>query len=181
MSSSRIVSNEMELINTMENQVEKIADFKQAMGNYPTGVTVVTAFDENNKPMGLTVNSFASVSIDPLLILWSIDDAAGSYDDFQKVDKFAVNILASDQADLCNLFSSRVEDRFAECEWKKSELNLPVLDGALAVLQCKVFKKVDAGDHTIMIGEVLNIHNEEKEPLLYHRRKIGGIPEEFYK
>ena len=163
---------------TTSHQIER---FKQAMGNYPTGVTVVTAFDENNKPMGLTVNSFASVSLEPLLILWSINDGAGSYKDFLKTEKFAVNILASDQADLCTLFSSKVEDRFAECDWKKSELNLPILSESLAVLQCKVFKKVDAGDHTILIGEVLDIHNEEKEPLLYHRRTIGAIPEEFYK
>ncbi|WP_210471687.1 flavin reductase family protein [Sporosarcina sp. 6E9] len=151
------------------------------MGNYPTGVTVVTAFDENNEPMGLTVNSFASVSLEPLLILWSINNGAGSYNDFLKTDKFAVNILASDQADLCTLFSSKVEDRFGVCDWEKSELNLPVLAGSLATLQCKVYKKVDAGDHTIMIGEVLDIHNEEKEPLLYHKRTIGAIPETFYK
>ncbi|MBO1912860.1 flavin reductase family protein, partial [Microvirga sp. 3-52] len=104
-----------------------------------------------------------------------------SYNDFLKTDKFAVNILASDQADLCTLFSSKVEDRFGVCDWEKSELNLPVLAGSLATLQCKVYKKVDAGDHTIMIGEVLDIHNEEKEPLLYHKRTIGAIPETFYK
>jgi flavin reductase (DIM6/NTAB) family NADH-FMN oxidoreductase RutF len=165
-------------VGTTNKQIER---FKQAMGNYPTGVTVVTAFDENNEPMGLTVNSFASVSLEPLLILWSINNGAGSYKDFLKTEKFAVNILASDQADLCTLFSSSVEDRFGACDWKKSELNLPVLSDSLAVLQCKVFKKVDAGDHTIMIGEVLDIHNEEKEPLLYHRRTIGAIPETFYK
>jgi flavin reductase (DIM6/NTAB) family NADH-FMN oxidoreductase RutF len=161
--------------------LDQIDRFKQAMGNYPTGVTVVTAFDENDKPMGLTVNSFASVSLEPLLVLWSINNGAGSYKDFLKTEKFAVNILASDQEDLCTLFSSRVEDRFGDCDWKKSELDLPILSDSLAVLQCKVFKKVDAGDHTIMIGEVLDIHNEEKEPLLYHRRTIGAIPETFYK
>ena len=66
----------------MGTNIDQINGFKKAMGNYPTGVTVVTAFDENNKPMGLTVNSFASVSIDPLLILWSIDNCAGSYEIF---------------------------------------------------------------------------------------------------
>jgi flavin reductase (DIM6/NTAB) family NADH-FMN oxidoreductase RutF len=165
----------------LKDKLNQIDRFKQAMGDYPTGVTVVTAFDENHKPMGLTVNSFASVSLEPLLILWSINDGAGSYKDFLKAEKFAVNILASDQADLCTLFSSKVEDRFGECDWKRSELSLPILSDSLAVLQCKVFKKVDAGDHTIMIGEVLDIHNEEKEPLLYHRRTIGAIPETFYK
>lgn len=165
----------------MVNDTAKIERFKQAMGSYPTGVTVVTALNEQNKPMGLTVNSFASVSLDPLLILWSIDNRVSTYKDFLKTDKFAVNILASDQSDLCTLFASRVDDRFGQCDWKESDLNLPVLSDALAVLQCKVFKKVDAGDHTIMIGEVIDIHNEEKEPLLYHRRKFGPIPAEFYK
>lgn len=165
----------------MEKNIEQITSFKVAMGNYPTGVTVVTAFNKDGKPMGMTVNSFSSVSLDPLLILWSIDKRVYSYDEFLNVDKFTVNILAADQGDLCTLFSSRVEDRFSQCDWKKSSLNLPVLSNALATLQCKVFKQIEAGDHTIMIGEVLDIQNEMKEPLLYHRRTIGPIPEEFYK
>ncbi|WP_342600008.1 flavin reductase family protein [Psychrobacillus sp. FSL H8-0483] len=164
----------------MENKLEQIASFKEAMGNYPTGVTVVTAFNQEGKPMGMTVNSFASVSLEPLLILWSIDKRVYSYENFLKVDKFTVNILAADQGDLCTLFSSKVEDRFSQCDWKESELNLPVLSNSLAILQCKVFKQVEAGDHTIMIGEVLDIQNDSKEPLLYHRRTIGAIPEEFY-
>ena len=165
----------------MENKLEQIASFKAAMGNYPTGVTVVTAFNPEGKPMGLTVNSFASVSLEPLLILWSIDKRVNSYNDFLKVDKFSVNILAENQSDLCNLFSSKVEDRFGQCDWQESDLKLPILTDVLAVLQCKVFKQVEAGDHTIMIGEVIDIQNYNKEPLLYHRRTIGAIPKEFYK
>ncbi|WP_391119644.1 flavin reductase family protein [Psychrobacillus sp. L3] len=164
----------------MENKLGQIEMFKAAMGNYPTGVTVVTAFNQEGKPMGMTVNSFASVSLEPLLILWSIDKRVYSYDDFLKVDKFTVNILAADQGDLCTLFSSKVEDRFNQCDWEKSELNLPVLSDSLAVLQCKVFKQIEAGDHTVLIGEVLDIQNDSKEPLLYHRRTIGPIPETFY-
>ncbi|MDS9473236.1 flavin reductase family protein [Sporosarcina pasteurii] len=161
----------------MDNKIES---FKSVMGNYPTGVTVVTAFNEQNEPMGLTVNSFASVSLDPLLILWSIDKNAGSYEDFLKVERFSVNILASDQGDICQLFASRVADRFAQCEWEKSELSLPVLKDSLATLQCKVHQKVEAGDHTIMIGEVVDIQNNEKDPLLYHKRTFGQIPKTFY-
>ncbi|AOV06739.1 flavin reductase family protein [Sporosarcina ureilytica] len=161
----------------MDNKIES---FKSVMGNYPTGVTVVTAFNEQNEPMGLTVNSFASVSLDPLLILWSIDKNAGSYDDFLKVERFSVNILAADQGDICQLFASRVADRFAQCEWEKSELSLPVLKDSLATLQCKVHQKVEAGDHTIMIGEVVDIQNNDKNPLLYHKRTFGQIPETFY-
>lgn len=165
----------------MENKLDQVASFKAAMGNYPTGVTVVTAYNSDGNPMGLTVNSFASVSLEPLLILWSIDKRVYSYEEFLKVDKFTVNILAADQGDICNLFASKVEDRFAECEWYKSELHLPVLSNSLATLECKVFNKVEAGDHTIMIGEVLHIQNATKEPLLYHRRNIGAIPTDFYK
>ncbi|MFJ8066899.1 flavin reductase family protein [Psychrobacillus sp. NPDC096426] len=164
----------------MDNKTEQIGSFKAAMGNYPTGVTVVTAFDQKGNPVGLTVNSFASVSLEPLLILWSIDKRVYSYEEFLKVDKFTVNILAADQGDLCTLFSSKIEDRFSKCDWKKSELDLPVLSDTLATLQCRVFNRIDAGDHTTIIGEVLDIQNESKKPLLYHRRTIGAIPEEFY-
>lgn len=156
-------------------------NFKRALGNYPTGVTVVTTFNEQHNPVGLTVNSFASVSLDPLLILWSIDKKSSSYDAFIKVDKFAVNILADDQADICSLFASKVEDRFGQCDWKESERLLPVLAGALSQLECKTVQQIDAGDHIIFIGEVIHIENNEKNPLLYHRRNFGAIPETFYK
>ena len=89
-----------------------ISRFKEVMANYPTGVTVVTTVDEQGVPLGLTVNSFASVSLDPLLILWSIDKKVSSYQSFIKTDKFAVNVLSSDQSDICSLFASKDIDRF---------------------------------------------------------------------
>lgn len=155
--------------------------FREVMGNYPTGVTVVTMKDAEGNPIGMTVNSFASVSLDPVLILWSIDKKSHSYDKFIATEQFAVNILAADQGDLCTLFSSKVMDRFNQCNWNETEQKLPALADALAVLQCKTFKQVDAGDHTILIGEVFDIRKETKEPLLYHRRTIGAIPTDFYK
>lgn len=158
---------------------DKVFAFKQALGNYPTGVTVVTAFNCTNEPIGLTVNSFASVSIDPLLILWSLDKRSKLHADFLATKNFAVNILASDQAQLCGLFASK-DDRFSQVNWSTSTLNLPILPDTLSVLQCETFKQVDAGDHTIFIGHVLDIHNNDKEPLLYHRRQIGPIPSSFY-
>ncbi|KXH78594.1 oxygenase [Sporosarcina sp. HYO08] len=160
--------------------MEQIAHYKEVMGNYPTGVTVVTALDENGEPMGMTVNSFASVSLDPLLVLWSIDKGAHLYEQFLKADQFAVNILADDQRELCSLFASRTPDRFGQCKWEKSELNLPVLEDSLAVLQCKTFKQVEAGDHVILIGEVVEIEKADKAPLLYHKRTMGAIPTSFY-
>ncbi|MFJ7916904.1 MULTISPECIES: flavin reductase family protein [unclassified Lysinibacillus] len=159
---------------------DKVAAFKLALGNYPTGVTVVTACNDVGEPIGLTVNSFASVSIDPLLILWSLDKKSQLHPYFTATQKFAVNILASNQEHLCTLFSSKIPDRFAQAKWSISALGLPVLHDTAAILQCKTSQQIDAGDHTIFIGQVLEIENPQKEPLLYHRRHIGEIPNSFY-
>jgi flavin reductase (DIM6/NTAB) family NADH-FMN oxidoreductase RutF len=159
---------------------EKQQLFKEALGNYPTGVTIVTTFAEKGVPVGLTVNSFASVSLDPLLVLWSIDHRASSLEAFTKGDKFAVHILAADQVELCKTFAAPNVDRFAACEWSTSEYGLPVIEGAFAVLQCKMFKTVEAGDHTVLIGQVSDIKVENRNPMLYHRRHFGSIPAEFY-
>src|SRR5690625_4852593 len=164
----------------MSNKKDQAILFRQALGNYPTGVTVVTGIDENGEPIGLTVNSFASVSIDPLLILWSVDENVSTYETFKNIDRFAVNILAEDQKDLAFLFASKEQDRFLNCDWTLSEHNLPVLNGALATLQCSTFNHIEIGDHTTLIGEVLDIHVADKEPLLYHRRKIAPIPASFH-
>ena len=165
----------------MQNYTEKINLFKEAMSNYPTGVNVVTAVDENHEPIGLTVNSFASVSLDPLLVMWSIDNTVSTFDQFMKTDEYAVNILASNQADIANIFARSEENRFAQCEWNYSEQNLPIISNALASLQCKVFKRIVAGDHVILIGEVFNINVQDKAPLLYHKRKLGALPTSFHK
>ncbi|WP_062106295.1 flavin reductase family protein [Bacillus niameyensis] len=161
----------------MENNISL---FRKVMGNYPSGVTVVTTINENNVPLGLTVNSFSSVSLEPLLILWSIDKKVSSYDVFMKTGKFAINILSSKQADICALFARKGNDRFQNCQWESSSLNLPIISGAASVLQCRTYKTVEAGDHTIFIGEVIDIHHENIAPLLYHKREMGEIPKSFY-
>lgn len=154
--------------------------FKEVMGNYPTGVTVVTTMDKEGKPIGLTVNSFASVSLDPLLVLWSIDHKVTTLNSFIDGGKFAVHILAGNQQELCKNFSSKNVDRFSTCEWKCSEQNLPIIEGAFAILQCHTFQTIEAGDHTILIGKVVDIQIEKREPMLYHRRHFDSIPPEFY-
>lgn len=165
----------------MNQPIEHSMKFKELMGNYPTGVTIVTAVDDAGTPVGLTVNSFASVSMDPMLVLWSIDDRASTFPVFMKADKFNVNILAADQADLVKVFTTKGINRFDHCEWEMSDLGLPVLANTAGSFQCKVHQRVKAGDHVTMIGEVLEIHSNQKPPLLYHKRNIGPIPEEFYK
>ena len=154
--------------------------FKEVMGSYPSGVTVITTMDQQQNPIGLTANSFVSVSIDPLLVLWCIDKKANSYKVFGAADKFAVNILSADQKDACWTFASKTEpDRFAKHEWKLSENGLPLIDEVFASMECKKVQEVDAGDHYILIGEVLDIHKADKEPMLYFRRNVGAVPADF--
>ncbi len=135
--------------------------FREVMGNYPTGVTVITATDSNGNPVGLTVNSFASVSMDPLMVLWSIDHKVSALNTFTEGGKFAIHILAGNQQDLCKTFSSKNVDRFSMCDWDFSENQLPIIEGAFAVLECKTFKAIEAGDHTVLIGEVTDIQMEK--------------------
>src|SRR5690554_800644 len=94
--------------------------FKKALGNYPTGVTIITTTDENGTPVGLTVNSFASVSLDPLMVLWSIDHKVSSLETFKTSGKFAVHILEGNQQELCLNFASKDVDRFGSCDWELS-------------------------------------------------------------
>ncbi|RNF39793.1 flavin reductase family protein [Planococcus salinus] len=152
--------------------------FKEIMGSYPTGVTVITTKDENQKPVGLTANSFVSVSIDPLMILWCIDKKAGSWNAFDQAEKFAVNILSGDQKDACMTFASKKEpDRFSRQPWKYSDNDLPILENVYASMECKKVQQVDAGDHYILIGEVIDLSkNEELDPMMYFRRNMGPIP-----
>lgn len=164
----------------MQNNAEKINAFKEAMANYPTGVTIVTATDSDGNPIGLTVNSFASVSLDPLLVLWSIDKRVSTYETFTKIDQFAINLLADNQADIASLFARSHQDRFANCDWYPSQHQLPIIKGAMASLQCKTFKQIEAGDHTILIGEVIDIAVDKKGPLVYHGRKMGALPASFH-
>ncbi|AMO86579.1 p-hydroxyphenylacetate 3-hydroxylase, reductase component [Solibacillus isronensis B3W22] len=167
-------------MNDVQTNTEQL--FKEVMGSYPSGVTVVTTVDANNQPVGLTANSFVSVSIDPLLILWCIDKKSTSYAAFEHSDYFTVNILSADQGDACWAFASKKEpDRFSKCSWELSENKVPVIKNAFANLECKKYNVVDAGDHYILIGQVVNIHKADKEAMLYYKRNLGAVPESFGK
>lgn len=155
---------------------ERVGLFKQIMGSYPTGVTIVTTVGANGEPVGLTVNSFTSVSLEPLLVLWCVDKRFSALDAFLSSDKFAVHILAEDQGDACWAFAGKAPDRFAKVEWRFSNQHLPVISGSLGVFECKKTHQIEAGDHFVLIGEVVDIQKNEKEPLLYFRRHVGAVP-----
>ncbi|CRM44554.1 p-hydroxyphenylacetate 3-hydroxylase reductase component [Pseudomonas sp. 25 R 14] len=143
--------------------------FRRALGNFATGVTVVTAADATGRKVGVTANSFNSVSLDPPLILWSIDKRSTSHAVFEAASHFAVNVLAADQIDLSNNFARPKEDRFAEVEYQVGEGGAPVLADCSARFECEKYQQVDGGDHWIMIGKVVAFDDCGRSPLLYHQ------------
>lgn len=143
--------------------------FRRALGNFATGVTVVTAAAADGRKVGVTANSFNSVSLDPPLILWSIDKRSSSHEVFEAASHFAVNVLAADQIDLSNNFAKPKDDRFAEVEFESGAGGAPLLVDCSARFQCEHFQQVDGGDHWIMIGKVVAFDDFGRSPLLYHQ------------
>ncbi|MGE1153965.1 p-hydroxyphenylacetate 3-hydroxylase reductase component [Pseudomonas kitaguniensis] len=143
--------------------------FRRALGNFATGVTVVTASTSRGRKVGVTANSFNSVSLDPPLILWSIDKRSNSHEVFEEASHFAVNVLAADQIDLSNNFARPKEDRFAEIQFEPGEGGAPVFADCSARFHCEKYQQVDGGDHWIMIGKVVAFDDFGRSPLLYHQ------------
>jgi flavin reductase (DIM6/NTAB) family NADH-FMN oxidoreductase RutF len=145
-------------------------EFRRALGAYPTGVTVVTTKDAQGVPRGFTANSFTSVSLTPPLVLVCLAKAAHSHEVFTNAATFAINVLAESQKAISSLFASKQPDKFESCKWHTGDTGVPLIDGAVARFDCRVHSCVDAGDHTILIGEVQALHHAADErPLGYCR------------
>lgn len=149
--------------------------FRRALGNFATGVTVITAQDSEGNRVGVTANSFNSVSLDPALILWSIDKRSRSQDVFLKATHFSVNILAVDQIDVSNNFARPVEDKFSGMDYIESEHGTFVLKNCAAHFECENYQTIDAGDHIILIGKVIDFSDNGKAPLLYHQGAYSAV------
>ena len=144
-------------------------DFRAALAMFATGVTIVTARNAGGAPVGLTANSFNSVSIDPPLILWSLSRQAGSMPAFERGSHYAINILAADQHDLAVRFASKDVDRFEGVAFRPGASGAPLLDGAAAVFECFNRSRYEEGDHVIFVGEVERCtHRAGAAPLLFH-------------
>ena len=142
--------------------------FRAALGTFATGVTIVTAIDAAGRPIGLTANSFNSVSLDPPLVLWSLSRQAGSMPAFEAGSHYAVNILAADQKPLAERFSHRHADRFDGVPWRASPSGVPLVDGAVAWFDCLNRSRYQEGDHLIFVGEVLHCAHGGGTPLIFH-------------
>ncbi|SFL18975.1 flavin reductase family protein [Shimia haliotis] len=127
---------------------------RTAFGAFMTGVTVVTAKDGDNAPLGFTANSFTSVSLNPPLVLVCLANSSSNYDALVAAEGFAVNVLSETQMDVSNTFARPAEDRFADVGWRDGPQGAPILDGVSAWFDCRMHKVTEAGDHVILIGEV---------------------------
>lgn len=148
-------------------------DFRAALGSFATGVTIVTTTTANGGDVGMTANSFNSVSLDPPMVLWSIGKSALSQPAFAAAEHFAVHILASDQEDLSNRFARRGEDKFAGLELARGPGDVPLLAGCSARFKCRTAYRYEGGDHDIIVGEVLEFDHFEKKPLLFHQGRYS--------
>ena len=151
------------------------ADFRQALGCFATGVTVITTASPTNGRAGLTVNSFSSVSLDPPLVLWSLSLHAPSLPAFQGSPYFAVNVLAADQADLSTRFATPAEDKFAGISVTRGLGDTPLLDGATAHFECRSEFRYYGGDHVIIVGRVERFAYGDRPPLIYHRGRYAKL------
>lgn len=150
---------------------------RQALGRFATGVTIVTTMAPDGKPLGLTVNSFNSLSLDPPLVLWSLRRSSGSLGAFHAAPRFAVNVLTEGQAELSRDFASRKAQRF-DPPWQRDESGLPLLAGAAASFVCETVARHEAGDHELFIGRVLALTESHEPPLLFHGgryRRLGEL------
>jgi flavin reductase (DIM6/NTAB) family NADH-FMN oxidoreductase RutF len=144
-------------------------EFRSALGSFATGVTIVTALDVNRQPIGLTANSFNSVSLSPPLVLWSLSRRAGSMPAFSSGSHYAINILAAEQHTLAERFASKDVDRFAGVPFRIGAGGAPVLEGSAAVFECFNRSQYEEGDHIIFVGEVEHCERREgASPLIFH-------------
>ena len=151
------------------DSVNKIRELRDAFGSFMTGVTVVTTCKDDGTPLGFTANSFASVSLDPALLLVSIAKTSSNYDNFANASHFAINILAEEQKDVSNTFARPSDDRFAHLAWRKSACQNPLIDQVSAWFDCTTYQIVDAGDHAVLIGRVENFSSTGFAGLGYYR------------
>ncbi len=154
-------------MNTKINTTWDKRDLRNALGSYGTGVTVVTSGNSKSRLVGVTANSFTSVSLDPPIVLWSLVSTSPSLEVFDQSGRFVINVLAIHQIDLSKQFSKTLADKFAGVEFKEGLDGLPVIQNCVATFECKTIQRTVVGDHVLFLGQVENYVYESKTPLLF--------------
>ena len=151
-------------------------ELRRVMGHFATGVTVITAKDKDGAPQGLTANAFMSLSLNPPLVIISVDKGATCYACFEPGKGFNVNILSEDQEDVSRRFATKGIDKFADLNWHAGSNGAALIDGALGQVECLITSCHDGGDHTIVVGEILNVAADGERPLLFFKGKYQKLP-----
>jgi flavin reductase (DIM6/NTAB) family NADH-FMN oxidoreductase RutF len=144
------------------------ASFKLAMSHFASGVTIVTT-EHDGKPFGMTVASFASLSLHPPLVLVCIEKSVKTHEAIAASGKFGVSILAESQAEVSSRFASKRDDKFDGVDITRGIEGVPLIAGSLTSVECRVHAQLPGGDHSIFVGEVLHCHSAEGQPLVYFR------------
>lgn len=162
----------MSRIETMTGGADGIdpRELRHALGAFATGVTIVTTHTAERGAVGLTVNSFSSVSLEPPLVLWSLSRNSPSLAAFESAEHYAINVLAADQHELSSRFASPIAEKFHGVGWRAGAGGAPVLAGCVASFESRNRYRIDGGDHVIFIGEVERFSRRHGEPLLF----LGG-------
>jgi 3-hydroxy-9,10-secoandrosta-1,3,5(10)-triene-9,17-dione monooxygenase reductase component len=149
------------------------AKYRQVLGHFPTGVTVITAATPAG-PVGMAIGSFASLSLDPPQVLFCAGQHSSTWPKVREAGSFCINLLAEDQEDVCRVFASKADDKFAEIGWKRSGNGSPLLEGVLGYIDCVLETVVSSGDHDIVVGAVTDLDVlHEGGPLLFFRGGYG--------
>ena len=151
------------------------AEYRRVLGRFATGVTIMTARAPGGIQVGVTANSFNTVSLDPPLILWSLALRAPSLPVFRSQEHFAVNILAADQRDLALRFARPSDDKFAGVPVRSGIGGVPLIEGAMAHVECQVAHLYPGGDHEIIVGRVLRMEGSDLPPLIFHCGKFCDV------
>jgi 3-hydroxy-9,10-secoandrosta-1,3,5(10)-triene-9,17-dione monooxygenase reductase component len=151
------------------------ASFREALGQFASGVTVVTTRDDSGQPLGLTVSAFCSVSLEPPLVLVSIDQKSETHPGFRSSGVFGVSVLAEGQADVSRLFARSGPDKFRHLALETGTHGVGLVPGALVHLECAVRAAHAAGDHILYVGEILRLAVRPGRPLVYHRGTYGHL------
>lgn len=150
--------------------------FRRTLGQFATGVTVITTHSDG-KPVGVTANSFSSLSLSPPLVVWSIARSSSNFQAFSRASHFAISILGEDQIEISQRFSRSGEDKFAGVSWRPGAGDAPLIDGAVATLECSAERSYDGGDHIILVGRVLHHARYDGAALLYAQGQYGIVDE----
>ena len=170
-------TEEAEAVAQMHARDTAQRQLRQALGAYATGVAVITTLTEAGEPVGITVNSFASLSLAPPLILWSLNAQSPSRSHFDRAQRFAVNVLSEEQAALSHRFASRTPRKFSDVAMRQGVEGIPLLQNCAALFECRLQMQHPGGDHVIYIGAVEAFEADpQRAPLIFHEgryRRIG--------